>query len=565
MLASGSMFAGYRVERVLGAGGMGTVYLGRSPELPRYDAVKVLPPELSRDPNFRARFIREADVASGLSHPNIVSIYSRGEFEGQLWIAMQYVDGSDADTALRAGTMDPARALHIVAEVAKALDYAHYHQVVHRDVKPANFLLSTEGGGPERVFLGDFGIARAFDDVGLTMTGAVMATVAYAAPEVLAGASFDGRADLYSLGCTLFRMLTGKTPFSGANGLAAVMMAHLQQPPPRVTGWMPELPAGLDHVVARAMAKDPAQRFGSARELADAAAEALNERTTLIGTWRPVSASQVNSYQDSPAAGVQWWQQASGQRTIVAPPTRPRRRRSRLIAATAGVVAIAAGSVVAATVIGRSDSPASAPPTSSEPEPAGLVPISQLAGLLTPLDQVGSIMGGVPLEVAIGGPAPLDDSAALTEKDCLSAWMPAQADAYAASGFQGLQLQVLGDLTQPAPLNPVVQAVAAFPSTASARTFVDNQKVQWGKCAGRTITVNLPNREPMQFDLKAPGLMPGGIVMLTQSPRETGQLLPCFRTLALRNNVVVDVRACTIKVANAALLLASTIADRVPQ
>lgn len=107
MLASGSMFAGYRVERVLGAGGMGTVYLARSPELPRYDAVKVLPPELSRDPNFRARFIREADVASGLAHPNIVSIYSRGEFEGQLWIAMQYVNGSDADTALRAGTMDP--------------------------------------------------------------------------------------------------------------------------------------------------------------------------------------------------------------------------------------------------------------------------------------------------------------------------------------------------------------------------------------------------------------------------------------------------------------------------
>lgn len=435
--------------------------------------------------------------------------------------------------------------------------------MVHRDVKPANFLLSTEGGGPERVLLADFGIARALDDVGLTVTGAVMATVAYAAPEVLAGAPFDGRADLYSLGCTLFRMLTGKTPFSGANGVAAVMMAHLQQPPPRVTDWMPELPAGLDHVVARAMAKDPAQRFGSARELADAAAEGLNARTTLIGAWRPVSASQVNSYQDSPAAGAQWWQQSSGPRTTVAPTARPRRRRGRLVAAGAGVAALAAGSVIAAAVVGGSDLPAPVPP-SSAPEPAGPVAISELAALLTPPDQVSSIMGGVPLEVVNGSPAPLDDSAALAEKECLSAWMPAQAATYAGSGYQGMQLQVLGDLTRPTPLNPVVQAVAAFPSTASARKFVDSQKVQWGNCSGRTITVSLPNREPMQFDLKAPGLMPGGIMMLTQSPTRVGEL-PCFRTLALRNNVVVDVRACTVKVANAALLLASAIADKVPQ
>ena len=209
MLTSGSVFAGYRIERQLGAGGMGAVYLARSRDLPRYDAVKVLSPELSRDPNFRARFLREAEVAAGLSHPNIVSIYSRGEYQGQLWISMQYVDGSDADTALRAGTMTPARAVFVVDEVAKALDYAHYHHVVHRDVKPANFLLSQEQGGPGRVLLGDFGIARALDDVGLTITGAIVATVAYAAPEVLANAQIDGRADLYSLGCTLFRLLTG--------------------------------------------------------------------------------------------------------------------------------------------------------------------------------------------------------------------------------------------------------------------------------------------------------------------------------------------------------------------
>src|SRR5690348_11795456 len=185
MLSAGWVFAGYRIERLLGAGGMGTVYLARDPDLPRSNALKVLSPELSRDPDFRARFIREADVASSLDHPNIVSIYRRGEFEAQLWIAMQFVDGTDADAALRAGTMTPARAVHIVTEVGKALDYAHQRGVVHRDIKPANFLLSGTVGPDERVLLGDFGIARALDDVGLTGTGSVTTTVAYAAPEVL--------------------------------------------------------------------------------------------------------------------------------------------------------------------------------------------------------------------------------------------------------------------------------------------------------------------------------------------------------------------------------------------
>ena len=172
MLTAGAMVGGYRIERELGAGGMGSVYLASHPTLPRYDALKVLSRELSRDPDFRTRFIREADVAASLDHPQIVAVYNRGETDdGQLWIAMQFVDGTDADAALREGTMTPARAVHIVTEVAKALDFAHSRNVVHRDVKPANFLLSGPAGPDERVLLGDFGIARALDDVGLTATG----------------------------------------------------------------------------------------------------------------------------------------------------------------------------------------------------------------------------------------------------------------------------------------------------------------------------------------------------------------------------------------------------------
>jgi serine/threonine protein kinase len=155
VLTVGEVVAGYRIERVLGSGGMGSVYLAANPTLPRLDAVKVLSAELSRDPDFRARFVREADVAAALDHPQIVSVYNRGETDdGQLWIAMQFVDGTDADAALRAGTMTAPRAVHIISEVAKALDFAHAHNVVHRDVKPANFQLQPpqRAGSGEAIF-----------------------------------------------------------------------------------------------------------------------------------------------------------------------------------------------------------------------------------------------------------------------------------------------------------------------------------------------------------------------------------------------------------------------------
>ena len=282
MLTVGAMVGPYRVDRVLGSGGMGSVYLAANPRLPRREAIKVLDAELSRDPDFRARFMREAAVASALDHPNIVSVYDQGETaDGQLWIAMQFVDGTDAEAALRDGTVTVARAVHIVNCVAKALDFAHGRGVVHRDVKPANLLLSGPVGLGERVLLGDFGIARALDDVGPAVNSAVMATVAYAAPEVLSGRQFDHRADVYSLGCTLFRLLAGKTPFPNARGRAAVMTAHLHHPPPRVTFPAPWLAPAFDDVIATAMAKDPAQRYKSAADLAAAASRALREKPIL--------------------------------------------------------------------------------------------------------------------------------------------------------------------------------------------------------------------------------------------------------------------------------------------
>ncbi|MGB6209899.1 serine/threonine-protein kinase, partial [Mycobacterium sp.] len=274
------MVSGYRIEKVLGSGGMGTVYLAANPVLPRRDALKVLSSELSQDPQFRARFLREADLAATLDHPNVVTVYTRGETdEGQLWIAMQYVAGSDANKELDEGRMTASRAGHIVSEVAKALDYAHRRKLIHRDVKPANFLLAPDD---ERIFLADFGIARALDDsVGLTATGTVMATVAYAAPELLGAGQVDARADIYALGCSLYRLLTGRPPFASSGGMAAVMAAHLSQPPPRVTDRAKDLPQAIDHVVAKAMAKNPADRYQSAGEFAAAAVAALEEGVTV--------------------------------------------------------------------------------------------------------------------------------------------------------------------------------------------------------------------------------------------------------------------------------------------
>lgn len=278
-MSPGTIVGGYRVERQLGAGGMGTVYLAKHPSLPRKDALKILSAELCRDPEFRARFEREANLAAGLDHPNIVSVYNRGEEHGQLWIAMQYVDGTDAaaELARDRNAMPPLRALRITTEVGKGLDYAHRRGLLHRDVKPANFLLAKtdDGNEDERVFLTDFGVAKSTDDATeLTQTGSFLATIAYAPPEQLAGGALDHRADIYSLACAFFKLLTGQNPYP-ATQPAMVMMGHLHEPPPQATRINPGLPYAIDHVFARAMAKNPADRFATCREFTDAAANAL--------------------------------------------------------------------------------------------------------------------------------------------------------------------------------------------------------------------------------------------------------------------------------------------------
>lgn len=281
-LASGAVFAGYTIVRLVGAGGMGEVYLATHPRLPRRDALKVLTPGVSADPEFHDRFIREADLAASLAHPHIVHVNDRGDFNGQLWIAMQYVDGTDTEQLMRdrypAGV--PAdEVVTIITAVAGALDYAHQQGLLHRDVKPANILLThPDDDGERQVFLADFGIARELvDPRGLTATNLTVGTVAYAAPEQLMGSDLDGRADEYALAATAFHLLTGAPLFQQSNPVA-VISQHLTAAPPKLSEKRPELSA-LNDVMATALAKTPADRFATCRQFAAALRQATGEES----------------------------------------------------------------------------------------------------------------------------------------------------------------------------------------------------------------------------------------------------------------------------------------------
>jgi len=381
-LNNGDVFAGYTVVRQLGSGGMGEVYLAQHPRLPRRDALKVLPASLTGDSDYRQRFSREADHAAELWHPHIVGIHDRGEFEGQLWLSMDYVEGTDAAELLRSrypSGLPKALAFEIVSAVADALDYAHLRGFLHRDVKPANILLTGDGPRGRRIVLADFGIARQVGDIsGLTATNMVMGTTAYAAPEQLMGSDIDGRADQYALGCTAFHLLTGAAPYQNSNA-AVVISQHLSAPPPSIGERRPDL-ADLNAVVAKVLAKKPADRYPSCSDFAAVltgqpgvgAAETVANQAAASPTTRVSAPTQI-------------------------PPPNPKRRRLRptvLLAALAILLLLAAAGVVGGEVLRhRANQPANgfAADTNQPGTAAAMAPPVQLtryitdpAGVLTP-------------------------------------------------------------------------------------------------------------------------------------------------------------------------------------
>ncbi|GAA0267833.1 hypothetical protein GCM10010302_01990 [Streptomyces polychromogenes] len=269
----GKQIAGYLVESEIGRGGMAVVYRARDLRLDRTVALKLLAPELARNDTFRKRFAHESKVAAAIDHPHIVPVFEAGETDGLLYIAMRFVAGQDLRALLdRTGPLPVETAARIAGQVASALDAAHDHDLVHRDVKPGNILVAdgTDSEHPEHVYLTDFGLTKkSLSLTGFTSVGQFVGTLDYVAPEQIAGKPVDGRCDVYSLGCVVHEMLTGGPPFQRDDDMA-LLWAHQFDPPPPPSSRRPQLPPAVDEVLARALAKTPEDRWGSCLEFTGA-------------------------------------------------------------------------------------------------------------------------------------------------------------------------------------------------------------------------------------------------------------------------------------------------------
>src|SRR5262245_42314859 len=379
-LTNGATFAGFTVVRPLGPGGMGEVYLVERPRLPRREALKVLPVNVSGDDEYRRRFHREADLACALWHPHIVGVHDRGEDHGRLWISMDHVDGADCARLLRdrypAG-MPRSEVVEIIGAVAQALDYAHDRGVLHRDVKPANILLTAGESGQRRTLLSDFGIARGIDEIsGLTATNMTVGTVDYTAPEQLTmDGPIDGRADQYALAATAFHLLTGPPPFARSSP-AAVISDHLNTAPPAPGDVRPEL-ADLNAALSRALAKDPADRFDRCADFAAALQGDSGTRCTRCTTAAAIT---------RPAPIVA--------RTVTgaAAATKPPMLRPAMVLPTILALMLIASTIFAAVQAGgpRQPTPALDAQATTQPQTPTPTPISAGA-LATTTDNTGTV------------------------------------------------------------------------------------------------------------------------------------------------------------------------------
>jgi hypothetical protein len=372
-LADGDDFAGYRIERRLGRGGMGILYLALEPGLERRVALKLIAPEAATDDVFARRFAEESKIAASIEHPNVVPIYAAGKEGGVPYIAMRYVTGADlAQRLIREGRLDPAVAIDLISQVGNGLDAIHAAGLVHRDVKPANVLLSG-GDGIEHAYITDFGVARNVStESGLTHTGRFVGTLDYVAPEQISGGAVDARVDVYALGCLLFKLLTGEVPFP-RDGEAARLYAHLNDPPPAASLYVPDVSMALDDVVIRAMSKLPEDRYPSAGDLGRGAPAAPRgdrpaapERTVATGMAATRTAETISGGEEAAGASRPTTMtrrlaadpiEAEG--SSAARPDRAHRRRLILAGSILALVAIAIA-VLALTSGGGGSSPSEA-------------------------------------------------------------------------------------------------------------------------------------------------------------------------------------------------------------
>jgi hypothetical protein len=355
-LSAGDEFAGYRIERSLGRGGMGVLYLAVEPGLERRVALKLIAPEAAADEVFARRFAEESKIAASIEHPNVVPIYAAGEEDDVPFIAMRYVSGSDLGRRLaREGRLGPAMAARLISQVGNGLDAIHAAGLVHRDVKPANVLLAG-GDGEDHAYITDFGVARnVATQSGLTQTGRFVGTLDYVAPEQISGGVVDARADVYALGCLLFKLLTGEVPYP-RDGEAARLYAHLNDPPPAPSLHATEVPMALDDVAIRAMSKEPDDRYPSAGDLGRAAVAALSgsrpdlpERTVATGAAATVESATPGPTVIAPPATEET---AQTTRMETGPSQGGAGGRRRQLALLGGLALLAALAVTAVVLVG---------------------------------------------------------------------------------------------------------------------------------------------------------------------------------------------------------------------
>lgn len=570
-LSSGTTFAGYKIIRLLGSGGMGEVYLAEHPRLPRRDALKILPSAVSADDEFRRRFEREADLAASLWHPNIVEVHDRGEFEGQLWIAMDYVEGTNAQELLAdryPRGMHTELVATIVTAVGGALDYAHKRGLLHRDVKPANIMIANcDDNDERRILLTDFGIARSVNDIsGLTATNMTMGTVAYCAPEQLSGEELDGRADEYALAATAYHLLTGSHLFPDSNP-AVVISHHLSAKRPPMSASHPEL-AALDAAFAVALAKDRDNRFPSCGDFARALTD---QSTPQFASWgAPTMPAQTPNWPapaqpnmppppPRPPAPVQY-----GPFTDTSPNDKAGTSRRWLIPVLVAAAAILL--VAGITLLWRpweslrqSDSAAAGSTTTVPPVP---IAASAMQGLWLSPDQISAAMGTTGLRVTNTQSQMNDQAANVSDLSCRAINSDADSSVYANSGWTDVDVQVLEDAGNIQHDNYYVeQGLVLFPSASQAAAFISSSAQLWAGCANRQFTYNR-NGRPYATDDVGPVANNGGTLSATKTEQGANGWA-CQHALTADNNVAIDILACSYNPANSAVDVAQQIKQNI--
>lgn len=577
---AGSMFGPYHLKRLLGRGGMGEVYEAEHTVKEWTVAVKLLSESFSRDPVFRERMKREARTAGRLQEPHVVPVHDYGEIDGQIFLEMRLVEGTDLDSVLkRFGPLTPPRAVAVITQIASALDAAHAAGVMHRDVKPQNILVTAD----DFAYLVDFGIASANTDEKLTQLGTAVGTWKYMAPERFSDAEVTYRADIYALACVLFECLTGAPPYR-ADSAGMLVSAHMMDPIPAPSQRRPDIPKAFDAVIARGMAKRPEDRYASAGDLALAAKQALSHpdqdraATILRRSQEAALPTAVNPdprlstappprpYQPAfntpppSPAGAPYYQGASAnwggpppQFANAAPwgqpPPRPRRNVWLIVAAVAAVFVLLGGGLGIWLV------------TRPDPEPPTPAPLEadRLSALLLGPSDINTVMGSSTMQP--GKPITSTDHSSVTVStpDCQGALYTTQDPVYAGTGYtsvSGLVSSEPGDNYD----HWVNQAVVLFPSADKAKSFLENSAEKWKGCAGKTVTVTNKSKTYRWTFAQVQGSPPKITLMDTQEGADGWE---CQRALTVANNVIVDINACGYHISDQGAQIADKIAARI--